>query len=96
MWRHPVGKCKIIPCFRREIGRFKVEHPVYNLPHASTDVRNGVKLSDRLDMPDEKIIKLCLNKFVPDFFRKQISTMRILYSTVLHTHGRTQPNLLFV
>jgi len=50
MWRHPVGKCKIIPFFSAvQSGKFKVEHSVYNLPHASADVGNGVKLSDLLD-----------------------------------------------
>ena len=35
--------------FAVQSGRFKVEHPVYNLPHAPAGVGNGVKLSDLLD-----------------------------------------------
>jgi hypothetical protein len=35
--------------FAVQSGRLKVEHPVYNSPHAPAGVGNGVKLSDLLD-----------------------------------------------
>jgi len=49
MWRHPVGRSKIIPWFRRESGPVYDEHSVYNLPHAPAGVANGIKLLDLLN-----------------------------------------------